>query len=150
MGYIAIACDFVGSVNYHNALVSVVGKNAGHFPEHGSLAHARLAQHKNAFARKRKVFDNPDCAIHGTPDPESEANGLAVAIANGRYAMECTLYTSPVILAKRAYAVYDILNIVLCHLLGSEKNVLVQKAGFRLTPKVKNNFKKLVNIIPVL
>ena len=84
--HIAIPANFIRGV--HDDDPFIFGQNARGFTQHGGFADARFAQQQNAFAGFHQVLDDIDRAIHGAADAAGETNNGAVAVADGRNAVQ--------------------------------------------------------------
>ena len=139
---VAVPRDFVRSVHHDDAAERGVRQNAGDFPQHRSLAHARLAQKQNALARHYQVFDDPNRAIDGAPDPQRQAYYLPAAVAYRGYAVERPLDSGAVVLSEIAYALYGVANLIRRHLRRIERDAAVAKPRFRLPAQVHHDLKQ--------
>ena len=108
---VAVAGDLVGRVHDDDALLELVGQDAGDFAQLGGLAPARTAQHQDALAGLDDVADDVDGAVDGAPDAAGQADDLALAVADGRDAVQRPLDAGAVVLAERADAGGDVLDV---------------------------------------
>ena len=112
MGDVAVAADFVRGVDDDDALVRVVGEDAGDFAQHGRLADARAAEEEDALAAEDEVFDDADRAVDGAADAAGEADDLAAAVADAGDAVERALDAGAVVVAELADVVDHELDVV--------------------------------------
>ena len=109
---VAVAADLVRGVDDHHPLAQVVGQHARRLAQQRRLADARAAHHQDAAARLDDVANDRDRAEHGAADAAGDADDAALAIADGRDAVQRALDARAVVVAERADALDDILDVL--------------------------------------
>src|SRR6202022_3476829 len=102
--------DLVRRVDDHDSLAQIVGQNARGFAQQRRFAHAWAAHHEDAAARLDNVANNGDRAIDRAPHAARDADDAAFAIADRRDAMQRALDAGPIVVAKNADALDDVLD----------------------------------------
>ena len=101
MGDVAVAGDLVAGVHDHHALV--LAAQARRLAQQRRLADARAPQQQDALVLGDDVLDDVDGAVDGAPDAASQPDHIALAVADGRDAMQRAFDAGPVVLAKIAH-----------------------------------------------
>ena len=111
MGDVAIAGNFVGSINDDDAFAGFVGQRPGYFAQHSGLADAGAAQQQDVPAAVGQVFNHFDSAKYGAAHPAGDADDAAAAVADGGDAMQGALHSRPVVAAEIANPRHYILKV---------------------------------------
>ena len=141
---VAVPRDFVGAVHDDDAAMGVVRQRAGDFAQHGGLAHAGLAEQKDALAGHNQVFDDPYGAVNGAPDAQGEADYLPAAVAYRGYAVERPFDSGAVVLAESADAVYDMADFLRRHFRRIERDAPIAEPRLRLPAEVHDDLQQSV------
>ena len=141
---VAVPRDFVRGVHDDDAPMGVVRQRAGDFAQHRGLAHAGLAEKKDALARHYQVFDDPYRAVNGASDAQCQAYYLPAAVANCGYAVERPLDSGAVVLAEIAQTVYDVADFLRRDLRRIQNRAAVAEPRLRLSAEVHDDLQQAV------
>src|SRR5947209_8658867 len=112
MGNIPVPTDLVGCIDDDHTLAEVVGQNPGDLAQHRRLAHAGAAQEEDALARLHDVMDDADGAENCPTDAQRQTDDQSGTVADGGDTMQGALDTGAVVLAERANARDDELDVL--------------------------------------
>jgi len=142
MGDIAVAADFVRGVDDDDALVGVIGEDAGDFAQHGGLANAGAAEQEHTLAAENEVFDDADGAVDGAPNAAGDTDDLAPPVADAGDAVEGALDAGAVIEAEFADVVDDVEEVVLGDFLVGEDDFAAGVASLGQAAEVHDDFEE--------
>ena len=145
--HIAIAGDFVGSVDNYHPFLGLVGQYPGHLTQHGSLTYSRPPQQEDILAGQREVLNHFDGTVYRPSHPAGYAYNLPFAVANGRDAVQSALDTGPVIAAKISHPVNQLVQFLPGDLLLGQWHITKGVSGFGQPPQIKHYLQKVSCII---
>jgi hypothetical protein len=139
MGDVAVAGDLVGRVDDDDPLAHVVGQHAGGLAQHRRLADARSTHDQDRLPGLDEVVDDLDGAVHRPADATGQPDDLAVAIADGRDAVERALDAGPVVVPERADVLDDEGDVGVVDLALQERYLRVGEARLRASTEVHHD-----------
>src|SRR5690606_3085580 len=138
---IAVTTNLVGGIDDDNSLL--VGQNAGHFAQHGRLAHARATKEQDALPTFYEVGHNVDGAIDGAANAGGEAHDVAATVADGGDAVQRASHTGAVIFVKFADTVDHGFDFSLGNFLFPQRNLAINVAGSGAASEIHYNLQEL-------
>ena len=148
MRNIAVARNLVGSVHDDDAFQRIVRQHARNLAQHGSLAHARLAQQQHALAAQHQILDNANSAVHSPAHAQGQSHDPAGAVAYRRNPVQRPLYAGAVVLAESADILDYEVNVRLRNLACGDDEAFAEKARLRLSAQIQHHFQQFVHIVP--
>ena len=140
---VAVAADFVGGIDDDDALVRVIGEDAGDFAKHGCFADAGLAQEEDALAPEDEVFDDADGAVDGAADAAGEAHDLASPVADAADAVEGALDAGAVVIAEVTDVLDDELEVLFRHFFVAEHDFAAGVARLGQTAEIHDDLEQV-------
>ena len=147
---VPVAGDFVGRIDDDHALAGFVGQHSGDLPQHGGLADAGAAQQQYVLAAVGQVFDYLDGAEYRAPHPAGDAHHAAVAVADGRNAVQGALHPRPVVSAEIPHAGHHVLQVFPPDGFLIQYHVAGRKTRFRRPAQVKDDLQQVIKVVLLL
>ncbi|MNS39074.1 hypothetical protein D3C72_713430 [compost metagenome] len=144
---VAVAGDLVGRVDDDHALAELVGQHAGDLAELGGLADAGATHHQDRAAGFHQVADDVDGAQNGAAHAAGQADDAALAVADGRDAVERALDAGAVVAGERADAGHDQVDVLHGDRLLAQVDHPAGEAGLRLAAQVHDDLDQLLEAI---
>src|SRR5207248_113158 len=135
MRNIAVATDLIRRIDDHDALAQIIGKYARRFAQQSGLANARPPHHEDAAAGFDDVADDGDGAEDGATDATRDADDPPFAIPNCRDTVQRALDASPVVVAKGADSLDDIVDVFFGYRVSREKDLATRHPRLGLPPE---------------
>jgi hypothetical protein len=143
---VAIAGNFVRSVDDDDPLVEFNGKNARTFAEKRCLANSRPAQQQQTLSRINHVTQHVDGAVYGAAHPARQSDNLISPIAKRGNTMQSTFDTRTVIFGKRPHTMRDVIEILARDCRIGKVNSPVWKTRFGKAAKIQDDLDKILEI----
>jgi hypothetical protein len=136
---IAVAGDLIGCVDNHNALVQLIGKHSGRFPQESGLAHTGTTEEQHTLAGLNQITHDGDRAEHSATNSAGEADNLPRTIADSGDAVKRSLDASPIVPAKYSNAFGDEGEIFTIHFSIGQSHFAALKPGLRYPPEIHDD-----------
>src|SRR5205085_421670 len=101
----------------------------------------------DAAARFDNVADDRDRPEDSTPHATGDADDAALAIANGRDAVQRALDAGAIVVAERADALHDVVDVFLGHRVGRQQHLAPGQSRLGLAAEVHHHFEQLTPIL---
>ena len=146
VGDIAVAGDFVGGIDDHDAL-ALLGQHAGGLAQEGRLAHAGAAQQEDARAGGDQVLDQRDRAGDGAADAHGEADDFALSVAQAGDAVQGARDAGAVVVAELAQVAHDLFQLGGGDLGVGQFEFALAVARARPAAEVEHDFQQGVEVV---
>src|ERR1700726_4275747 len=100
MGDIPITRDFIGGIDDHHPFIGFIREDAGYFTQQGGFTHTWATKNQDGLTLFDNITNQANTAEYRSTDTAGQADNFPLSITQGANTMECTLYTSTVIVAK--------------------------------------------------
>src|ERR1700737_4203408 len=141
---VAVATDLIAGVDDDHPLGLLVGEHPGAFAQHGRLAHPRSPQEEDRAAAHHEVLDQVDRPGDCPTDAAGDPHDLALAVADGRYPVECPGDAGTVVVAKSADPLSHVLQVGARDGVRAEDYLGVGEASLGLASQVHADLQELV------
>ncbi len=136
VGYVTVAGYLIGSVDDDDALTQFLRHNPADLAQHRRLTHTRAPKDKDALTALHKVADNVDRAHHGATHATGDPYDLHLAVSDRADTVEGSFYPCSIVVAERAYAGDDVLDVLGRHLRLTKRNFPVGESCLRQPTEV--------------
>ena len=147
MGYVAVACDLIGSVDDDDPFLGFDRQHTSHLPQHGGLADAGPTEQQDVLVGKGQVFDYLDGAEDRPAHAARYADYLPFAVPNGGKTVERAFNARPVIAAEIAQPGDHALQVRPSNLLVGQDSIAGREPGFRDAAKVQDHLQQVFQFI---